>query len=589
MKGLVRSHTCGELTAAHVGETVVLNGWIDSQRDHGGVVFLDLRDRYGVTQATLDGGPLLELAQSLRSEDVVAVTGTVADRPPEMVNDTMTTGAIEVHVTGLEILNRSAVLPFPIDKADSASEELRLQYRYLHLRGASMQRNLRVRHETQQAVRDHLGSSGFLEVETPLLIKTTPEGARDYVVPSRVHHGAFYALPQSPQLYKQTLMISGVDRYFQLARCLRDEDLRADRQPEHTQIDLEMSFVEEEHVFALVEGMMESVLRATRGSVPETPFRRISYHDAMEAYGSDKPDLRFGLELVDVSDPAGAGDFGVFRKVLDEGGAVKAVVAPGLAGLSRKEVGEIEEVAKRGGAFGLAWLKWTAEGIGGSVQKFFDDDQKTALLEAAGAREGDLLLMVAHADRMKANAALGQVRLEVARRLELDRSGELHFCWVHNFPLFERDDNGGWTAMHHMFTMPRPEHMEHLESDPGRVVAQLYDLVCNGVELGSGSIRIHDRATQERVFGVVGMPKEEADLKFGWFLKALEFGAPPHGGIAIGLDRLVTLLVGGASIRDVIAFPKTQRATNPLDGAPSPVSGEQLEELALQIRPEPGD
>jgi aspartyl-tRNA synthetase len=439
-----------------------------------------------------------------------------------------------------------------------------------------------MRHEAIQAVRAYLDQQEFLEVETPLLIRTTPEGARDYVVPSRVHPNSFYALPQSPQLYKQTLMISGVDRYYQLARCMRDEDLRADRQPEHTQIDLEMSFVGEDEVFELVEGMVSAVLQRTLGIELERPFLRMSYDDAMDSFGSDKPDLRFDLELVDLSDLAGQGEFGVFKSVLESGGVVKGVLGRELAGLSRKEISEIEAVAKRYGAKGLAWLKVSDEEVSGSFRKFFDDEQIGSIVDRMSARPGDMILVVAD-QRMTANNALGQVRLEVGRRLGLTRQEGFHFCWVHRFPLFEQNDDGTWTAMHHMFTMPEADKLESLESDPGSVYATLYDLVCNGVELGSGSVRIHRRDIQERVLRVCGVGEEEAESKFGWFLRALDYGAPPHAGIALGLDRFVTVLTGGDSIRDVIAFPKTTAAVSPMDGAPSGVSEAQLTELHLKL------
>jgi len=594
MKDMGRTHTCGELTLTQVGEKVTLNGWVSSRRDHGHLVFVDLRDRYGVTQIVLSGEDeeTRRLAQSLRQEDVIAVAGVVRPRPEDMVNPNLPTGAIEVAADRLEVLNRCEVLPFQLEQAEGAGEELTLKYRYLHLRTPVMQRNLKLRHEAVRATREYLADHEFLEVETPLLIQTTPEGARDYVVPSRVHKGKFYALPQSPQLYKQTLMIAGLDRYYQLARCLRDEDLRADRQPEHTQIDLEMSFVDQEAVFELVEGMMAEIVARTLGREIATPFPRISYDEAMEAYGSDKPDLRFAMELSDVSERAAAGRFQVFSGVVAEGGVVKAVVGQGLASLSRKEIGAIEEIAKKHRAKGLAWLKWTEEGLSGPFARFFEPDDLRGLAEAAGARPGDLVLLVA-APRPVANVALGQVRLELARRLGLREGDSFEFCWVHRFPLFEKDEESGqWTSMHHMFTMPNEEDLPHLESDPGRVYAQLYDLVCNGMELGSGSIRIHRRDIQERVFAVCGISKEEAERKFGWFLRALQYGAPPHGGIALGLDRIVTMLVGGQSIREVIAFPKTARATNPLDGAPSPISAGQLAELGLEIvdsEPEGGE
>ncbi len=583
MKELLRTCTCGDLRGADEGSTVTLNGWVDSRRDHGGLVFIDLRDRYGITQVVIEHpGEDVDVAHTLRSEDVVAIVGEVRRRPDDMVNHDRSTGEVEVVAQKVEVLNRSEVLPFTLDEAENASDELKFKYRYLHLRTPTMQRNLRMRHEAIQAVRAYLDQQEFLEVETPLLIRTTPEGARDYVVPSRVHPNSFYALPQSPQLYKQTLMISGVDRYYQLARCMRDEDLRADRQPEHTQIDLEMSFVGEDEVFELVEGMVSAVLQRTLGIELERPFLRMSYDDAMDSFGSDKPDLRFDLELVDLSDLAGQGEFGVFKSVLESGGVVKGVLGRELAGLSRKEISEIEAVAKRYGAKGLAWLKVSDEEVSGSFRKFFDDEQIGSIVDRMSARPGDMILVVAD-QRMTANNALGQVRLEVGRRLGLTRQEGFHFCWVHRFPLFEQNDDGTWTAMHHMFTMPEADKLESLESDPGSVYATLYDLVCNGVELGSGSVRIHRRDIQERVLRVCGVGEEEAESKFGWFLRALDYGAPPHAGIALGLDRFVTVLTGGESIRDVIAFPKTTAAVSPMDGAPSGVSEAQLTELHLKL------
>lgn len=583
MNELLRSCTCGDLRGDDAGRTVTLNGWVDSRRDHGGLVFIDLRDRYGITQVVVeDTGDEVDVAHSLRSEDVIAVVGDVRRRPDDMVNVDRATGEVEVVARRVVVLNRSEVLPFTLDEAENASDELKFKYRYLHLRTPVMQRNLRMRHEAIQAVRAFLDQENFLEVETPLLIRTTPEGARDYVVPSRVHPNSFYALPQSPQLYKQTLMISGVDRYYQLARCLRDEDLRADRQPEHTQIDLEMSYVGEDQVFEIVEGMVSAAVRRTLGTELETPFLRMSYDHAMDAFGSDKPDLRFDLELVDLSDIAGKGDFGVFNSVLADGGVVKGVLGRELGQLSRKDIGQFEEIAKRHGAKGLAWLKVTDDDVTGSFRKFLSDELVNEFVDRMSARPGDTIFVVAD-KRMVANTALGQVRLAVGRQLGLTKIEGLRFCWVHRFPLFEQNDDGTWTAMHHMFTMPDADRIDDMEKDPGSVYATLYDLVCNGVELGSGSVRIHRRDIQEQVLRVCGVGEEEAESKFGWFLRALDYGAPPHAGIALGLDRFVTVLVGGESIRDVIAFPKTTAATSPMDGAPSAVSGAQLEELHLEL------
>jgi aspartyl-tRNA synthetase len=592
MEQMKRTHTCGELTAADAGTTVVLNGWVHRTRDHGGVHFLNMRDRYGITQVVVDeeaSEAVRTVAASLRMEFCIAVTGTVRTRPDAMVNTEMTTGAIEVAATGIVVLSTCEPLPFMIEERADVRDELRFKYRYLDLRTASMQQKIQLRSAVMHAVRDHLTREGFIEVETPTMIKSTPEGARDFLVPSRLHPGQFYAMPQSPQLYKQLLMVSGFDRYFQLAHCFRDEDARGDRQLEHTQIDMEMSFVSKDDVFAVVEGMLHHVFRQTIDVELTVPFERISFDDAMNRYGTDKPDLRYGLELQDFGAHVAGSGFGVFEETVAGGGAVKVLVVPGQAEYSRKQIGELEEVAKRYGAKGLAWTKVRADDDGaplldGGIGKFFAP-RSAEITTALGANAGDLLLFVA-ANWKVATTALGAVRSRLGKDLALAPANTFRFAWIVDFPLFEYEEEAGrWEAAHHMFTMPQEQYLETMEADPGAVKGDLYDLVCNGYELASGSIRIHDPALQRRIFSIVGFDPEEAQRRFGFLLDAFKYGPPPHGGIAPGLDRLVMIMAGEESIREVIAFPKTANGLSPLDESPSPVDEAQLAELGLQLIP----
>ena len=592
MHEMKRTVSCGELDAAAAGEQVTLNGWVARIRDHGGITFLDLRDRYGVTQVVFDvsadaEGALAAAVGDLKLEYCVAVRGTVRRRPPDMVNTELATGAIEVAGEQLAVLSTCDTLPFMVsDQAGAhteAREELRLKHRYLDLRSATMQRNLALRHHAAQAMRAALDARRFLEIETPTLMRSTPEGARDFVVPSRLKPGSFYALPQSPQILKQLLMLSGCDRYYQLARCYRDEDARGDRQPEFTQLDFEMSFVDQDDVLAVLEAALAAAFREGIGYQLPVPFPRITFHDAMNRYGSDRPDLRYGLELRDFTELAGAGEFGIFKQAAERGDTVKALRVPGLSGYSRRQIEELEEHAKTYGAAGLAWMKCGAGGLESGVSRFYQA-QQAEIYRALGAEAGDLLLLVA-APWRTACTALGAVRTELARREGLAAAGTFRPCFVTDFPLFAwNDDEQRWDAEHHMFSNPQAQYLDRLEQDPAAVRGELYDAVINGVELASGSIRIHDPALQRRVFAILGVSEAEAAQRFGFMLDAFRYGAPPHGGAAIGFDRTVMLMAGEATIREVIAFPKNTWAASPMDDSPAPLDPDQLAELALQIR-----
>lgn len=586
MEKFKRTATCGELTKHDSAKRVTLNGWVFRSRNHGGIIFINLRDRYGVTQVVVDDDAADELkavAAQIKNEYCIAVEGTVRMRPDSMKNPEMATGDIEVKAERLEILSESDVLPFQIEERTNANEDLRLKYRYLDLRSQAMQEHIILRSKVSFLVREFLTSRGFLEIETPTFIKSTPEGARDYLVPARLHPGKFYALPQSPQLYKQILMVAGFDKYFQIARCYRDEDARGDRQPEFTQIDIEMSFVSREDVLNITEEMMRHIFKHSLNVELEQHFERISYDDAISLYGTDKPDLRFDMKMQDASFMSSLADFAAFKTVTDAGGIIKALVVNGQAeNYSRKKIEELESTAKIFKAQGLAWMKVENNHFQGGIAKFFAG-KEADIASKLNFENGDLLLFVADKNPKVVCASLGAVRSKLGKDLNLTKPDEFKFAWIVDFPLFEwNEDEQKWEAAHHMFSAPQEKYLPTLESDPASVKGDLYDLVLNGYELASGSIRIHNAELQKRIFKIVGFNEAEAETKFGFLTQAFKFGPPPHGGIAPGLDRLLMLMAGEASIKEVIAFPKNTFAYSPLDESPSEVDQKQLDELHLK-------